>query len=826
MRYKFFIHFSLFFLNILIVNAQFTPKVLTAKRTEKFVKIDGKLDDTAWEDAEKADDFIEFRPNVGKKDSLGNHTESFLMYSDDGIYFGGTCYESDISQISKELVGRDGFGANDYIGLIFDTYQDKLNGFEYFVTPLGEQWDAKMTSNQNSDNGGEDFDWNAVWKSAVVIHEKGWTYEVFIPFSAIRFSKDKIQDWGLNITRRRRKSERQNCWSPINPNVNGFLTQAGKWKGLTNIKPPVRLQFFPYFSTYANHYPSNSADVKNWTGQVSGGLDLKLGISQSFTLDATLIPDFGQVQSDNNVLNLTPFEVKFNEYRTFFTEGTELFNKGNLFYSRRIGGTPIHLYDAYEAVSDKEKVTNNPTISKLVNATKISGRTSKGLGIGILNAITKPQFATIEHIESGEIRKFETDPTTNYNISVLDQTFKHNSSISFVNTSVLRGNNNYNANVSAALFSFFDKKNTYQISGSGFMSKLNFKDKDKENQVGFSHTVSLSKNSGQFSFNLTQDQTDSKYTSNDLGYFTNNNYLDHSLYLGYRINKPKYWYNRINFNLFNSISYLSTPVDGIETKYQNARINFNVNTQTKKIRFFGIFGNIIPAQNDFYEPRTNGYYFKRGGSFAAGGWFGTNQAKKYSIYTEVFNRSFHKFYNLNAKELTFNQQFRFSSKFSISHNINFDYRPRALGFTTILDDNAIIFALRKINAIDDILTIKYNFTNKMGLNLRTRHYVSTVKNSEYFALQKNGTLLSKNGLPETYNRNVNYFNVDMVYTWQFAPGSFLNVVWKEAATTSSDLAEKKYFENLQNTIDSDQNSNFSVKVIYFIDYLNFRKKSA
>src|SRR5205823_14883579 len=135
--------------------------------------------------------------------------------------------------------------------------------------------------------------------------------------------------------------------------------------------PPLRLQFSPYFSVYANHYPYNQPGEKNWTGQVNGGMDLKYGISQAFTLDAMLIPDFGQVQSDNQVLNLTPFEVKYNEYRSFFTEGTELFNKGNLFYSRRIGGVPLHYDDV--ASDSVNHVLVNPTSTKLINATKISG---------------------------------------------------------------------------------------------------------------------------------------------------------------------------------------------------------------------------------------------------------------------------------------------------------------------------------------------------------------------------------------------------------------------------------------------------------------------
>lgn len=802
----------------------FTKKSIDAKRTNKPVKIDGKLDEEAWADASKLTDFVEFRPNIGRKDSLGNHTEAFLMYDNEGIYFGGTCFESDISQISKELVGRDGFGANDYIGLIFDTYNDKLNGFEYFVTPLGEQWDAKMTANQDSDNGGEDFNWNAVWQSGTQIHDKGWSFEIFLPYSAIRFSKEKVQDWGINVTRRRRKSERQNCWSPIDPTVNGFLTQEGQWKGIADIKPPLRLQLFPYFSVYGNHYPANSTEIKNWTSQVSGGLDLKLGLSQAFTLDATLIPDFGQVQSDNQVLNLTPFEVKFNENRTFFTEGTELFNKGNLFYSRRIGGTPIHLYEAYDSVTDKEKVIENPSASKLINATKISGRAKNGLGIGILNAITKAQFATIENTDTGDRRKFETDPATNYNIFVLDKTLKYNSSVSFVNTSVLRGDHNYNANVSAGLFSFNDKKNTYNLQGALYMSKLNFKDPDKDNSQGYKYNLSFGKTSGKFNFNLSQELTDTKFTSNDLGYFTNNNFVDHSFYMGYSILKPKGIYNRIRFNLFGVTSNLFSKIGDIDEKFQAGRINFNVNSQLKNLMFLGVFSNIQAPRNDFYDPRQEGYFIKKGGRFGMGSWVGTNQAKKYSIYTEYFYGKSINFYNLIAHEISFQHQLRFNSKFSVTHNSNYNPYPRQIGYTTTLDDNSIIFALRKNNTVENIVTLKYNFTNKMGLSFRTRHYSSIVDNKQFFKLQTNGSLVEKSNLANNYNINANIFNIDMVYTWQFAPGSFINIVWKDASYSETSIAKKKYFDNVGDIPDALHNNNISFKIIYFIDYLTLKKK--
>src|SRR5258705_3008790 len=157
-------------------------------------------------------------------------------------------------------------------------------------------------------------------------------------------------------------------------------------------------------------------------------MDVKYGISQAITLDMTLIPDFGQVQSDNQVLNLTPFEVKYNDKRPFFTEGTELFGKGNLFYSRRVGGRPLHFYDLGNYMNNDEHIVKNPVETKLINATKVSGRLQNGLGVGFFNAISSPQHAVVED-NAGNQREIQTNPLTNYNIIVLNQSLKNNSSV-------------------------------------------------------------------------------------------------------------------------------------------------------------------------------------------------------------------------------------------------------------------------------------------------------------------------------------------------------------------------------------------------------------
>ena len=798
------------------------PRSLPAIRLTGAIKIDGELDDEGWKGASRLDKFVEFRPKIGAAEADAVRTEAFLIYNDEGIYFGGFCHERTKDSIAYELKGRDGFGTNDYIGIIFDTYHDKLNAFEYFVTPLNEQWDAKMSPIM-SENGNEDFSWNGVWTSATKIHENGWSFEMFIPYGAIRFGPKDVQNWGMNVTRRRRKTEQQVTWNPINPNVNGFLTQEGIWQGIANIKPPVRLQFSPYLSVVGNHFPAKQPGVKNLTGQVNGGMDVKYGINQAFTLDMTLVPDFGQVQSDNRVLNLTPFEVQFNEYRTFFTEGTELFSKGNLFYSRRIGGTPMHLNDVYNTLDSNELVVKNPSESKLLNATKISGRTQGGLGIGLLNAITRPQYATIETSDGKRSWEYETNPLTNYNILVLDQTLKYNSSVSLINTNVMRSGSDYDANVTAGLFEFNNKKNRYNVGGKVAVSQLFFNERMGGTQLGYNYRLYTGKTSGRFNFNLYHEATDTRYTHNDLGYFTNNNFRDVGGYVGYRWVEPRSWYNRININFNSRFSYLYQKIGSLEPTFQRADINANVNVQMKKLHWFGFFTGFAPANNDFYEPRVNGYFFRRGASLAVGGWFESNASKKYSFQLESFTRRYFDFYNLTAWDFFLRQNFRFNQKFSLTYNFSYMPRFNGVGFGTI-DQGKPVFGRRKVNTIENILDAKYSFSNMMWLTFRLRHYYSSVKYAEYFQLdQASGLLSSHPSFAGNANMNANFFNIDMVYTWQFAPGSFLNIVWKSAATDYRNTVVDGYVKNLGNVLAADQNNNLSVKLIYFLDYLQIRK---
>ena len=340
--------------------------------------------------------------------------------------------------------------------LIF--YQDGLNGLEFGVTASGVQFDVKYSDN------GNDWDWDAVWLSEVSIVEDGWIVEMKIPYSAMRFADAEEQVWHVNFGRTIRRIREQSWWNEMDPAIGTWFGQYGLTKGIKDIKPPTRLFFFPYVSYYFEHFPQNEDGVSDWSQSFNAGMDVKYGINDAFTLDLTLVPDFGQVISDNQVLNLSPFEIQFDENRQFFTEGTELFGKADIFYSRRIGGTPLMFYDVEDYLNEGDSIIENPSTSQLINAAKISGRNQNGLGIGVFNAVTAETRATVINEESNEQRDILTDPLTNYNVLVFDQNLWTNASVSLINTNVMRRGSFYDANVTGTQFRLPDKKmNGWQV---------------------------------------------------------------------------------------------------------------------------------------------------------------------------------------------------------------------------------------------------------------------------------------------------------------------------------------------------------------------------
>ncbi|MES2417566.1 MAG: DUF5916 domain-containing protein [Bacteroidota bacterium] len=782
-------------------------KKLQAQRTSTSPKIDGILDDAVWEGVPIATDFIELRPVPGRVELKEGRTEVKILYDDYAIYLSARMFDKPDS-IVRELVARDQIGNADFIGVVFDTFLDGVNGNGFFVTAAGVQFDAKYSL-----IGDEDPNWNAVWESEVKIDDQGWTAEMKIPYSALRFSSKDIQNWGLNFIRKRTGTNRQTFWNKVDPKVNGFINQSGILEGLRSIKAPLRLSFSPYISSLTSHYPYNTAEVKNTQTTINGGMDVKYGINQSFTLDMTLIPDFGQVQSDYRILNLTPFEVKFNENRQFFTEGTELFNKGDLFYSKRIGSIPSYIDKS--GFKPGDKVIKNPQEGKVINATKISGRTANGLGLGLFNAVTNKMYAEVEDV-NGNRRSFVSQPLTNYNIFVLDQSLKNNSSVSVINTNVLRQGSAYDANVSAALFNINDKKNKYYLDGAGKMSYVT-SNPVKANRTGYSYEFSAGKKSGSFTFNYDQEFSDTHYDPSDMGFYTNNNFFDQSLNMGYNIYKPGKWYNQIQAWTELEYSRRYKPGD-----YQSFGIFGGAYVEYKNFWATEFNGNWQASANDFYESR-NGQVYKTPESYRLAIYVNPNRAKAYNFGGNIALEKRNLFDGINYNFYFF-QNLRLSDKLALGLDLNFE---PSYNFANWVGENGnqAVFSRYDRNTVENSLDAKYSFNNKMGINLGVRHYWSDRRNKDFYVLNTSGTLDPYTGPAlQEVDRNYNVFNIDLVYVWQFTPGSELSITYKNAAESNELFYTKRYTRNFDHVLSGPQNNSLSIKVLYYIDYLNLVKK--
>jgi len=789
-------------------NLSAEKKKVTALRIQDAISIDGNLDEAQWAEANIAKDFIVNEPNPGIPSDF--RTEVKTLYDDEAIYIGAMLYDAHPDSILRQLTQRDELGNTDLFAVTFDCYRDGINGLEFLVTAAGVQCDTKYSQNQ------EDGNWNAVWWSKVSRTADGWSVEMKIPYAAIRFPDKSEQLWHVNFQRSVRRTREKSFWNEVKPQVNGFFNQCGLMEGVKDIKAPLRLFFYPYLTAYLEN---DEAQGSEWNSVFNGGMDLKYGINDAFTLDMTLIPDFGQVQSDNQVLNLGPFEVQFNENRQFFTEGTDLFNKANLFYSRRIGGTPLNYENAYADLSYSEEVISNPRESRLLNASKVSGRMENGLGIGAFNAVTAETQALIRDTETGNERSVTTNPFTNYNVLVLDQNLWQNSYVTLVNTNVWRAGQEYEANVTGTEYLLAGKDNAWNVNGTGSLSQKYYTD---STDLGYNFKTIVEKTSGQLNFGIGQNFESYNYDKNDLGFLFNNNENSVFGFFSYTIFKPFGKFNR--YRLSGDVNYSRLDKPDAFNNFGIFLENFFV---TKKFHAFNLWVNAEPVQSfDYFEPREFGRYYTYPINYNYGGWISSDYRKKFSFDCGLDYRTFDEFqrYRLNWNVAP---RFRFSDKILQIVELNISDWKDDIGWVNTVGDD-IIFGRRQLDQYETIWTTSYVFNELMSLSFRMRHYWTRVKYAGYHKLGTDGSLsdseytgLNEDGL-SNHDVNFNAFNIDLVYRWVFKPGSEMRVVWKNSILGDSSDLQYDYRNNLRQTFGHDQVNSFSVKILYFLDYRSLR----
>lgn len=799
---------------LVVIQGVGAQKSMEALRIEEEIVVDGILDEAVWESADIAHNFITTEPTFGNK--VKQDTEVKILYDDEAIYVGVFMEEVSRDSIMTELTQRDDLGNTDHFGVILDTYGKGNDGFLFFVGASGTQFDAKILNSGNSDSS-----WDGVWFSEVLLNEKGWYVEMKLPYSALRFPKKDVQDWIINFERNQKKNNTKSFWNPINPAQDGVFNQCGRVTNIKNIKPPIRLSFSPYASAYTlRNRDQSNVPTTNVGYSYNGGMDVKYGINDAFTLDMTLIPDFGQVESDDQVVNLSPFEIRFDEKRPFFTEGLELFEKGDVFYSRRVGGTPLKFYEAEDDLLDNEIIKSNPQAPQLYNASKISGRTNSGLGIGLFNALEAGAHAVITDTISGEERLFETHSLANYNVTVLDQTLKYGSHVAVTNTNVSRkGDSFYDANVTAVDFRLRDKNQKYNFQGSGAFANQFF---DDGNNSGHKLELGFGKNSGKWNYYGEYAEASKDYDENDLGFSTRTNFRNFDIGGSFNQYKP--------FSIFNEVAaWASIETTRLMDPGSFVRTDFNLGgyAQTKKFLNFNPWLNLSSESYDFWEPRTDGRYVITPAIIDGGLWVGTDGRKKVRVSTSFWAYSVNET-GRDGFGINFGPRIRFNDQFTLSTHTRFSRGYKDTGWVSDGENGEIYFGQRTKDILQNRINLFYNITSNMGFNARIRHYWFKAVYTSFHELSDNGELTATD-FSDVPDFTEQFFNVDVSFNWRFAPGSDIILNWKNNISGyhegfGQSNKDWSYTEGIRDLNQLPTNNSISLRIVYFLDYNTVQHK--
>jgi hypothetical protein len=783
-------------------------KELPAKFNTDKIRIDGLLNEIEWQTAYKATDFVTYSPTVNKKPRF--KTEVKVLYDNKDLYIGAIMFDTNPDSICAELTVRDNDNGNtDMFVVTLNPNKDGQNAYEFKITAANVQTDVRLSTGDN------DYAWNAVWESAVSITDSSWTVEIKIPYSAIRFPSLPLQEWSVNFWRIDRRIREVSTWQLVDKAKGSKTEQMGLITGLENLEPPLRLSFNPYVATYVNHYSENDKPSYSF----NGGLDMKLGLSASYTLDMTLIPDFGQEKSDYETLNLTPYETYYEENRQFFTEGTELFNKCGLFYSRRIGRIPSGYYEIDSLNNSGYVITNKPRYSKLINAFKITGRDKNNLGVGIFNAITANTYARAVNPD-GEEESFLIEPYANYNMLVLDKTFKKHSYVNFTNANVLRPGSLYFSNVIGSSLRLMDKTNNFGVEFNGSWSYIN--DSLPQNLTdGYSLSSRIGKFNGKWNYHYSIDLLSDNYNPNDMGYLRQNNTINQNIQVDYRHFEPVWELNEFyqTFRLWYNTLYE-------DASFTKSFLESSTYLLTKNhLSFWNDISIELTDQFDYFEPRVPGRFLRRPMMFVERVYFSSDYRKVFAV-DFIFN----KYWDTETRDgyyIRIGPRIRVSNRLTVKINSELDFDHGDRGYVASFDTDSVIMGIRNVNTFTNRLNFNFVLTNKMYISFDARHYWSKVDYLSYHELLDNGTL--SEAIPEFENSNINFnaFNIDILFSWNFAPGSFLSIVYKNQVYTSEDFVVISSFpkpgENFANMFKAPQVNSLSLKILYYIDWQYLQK---
>ena len=817
-----------------------TARFSSAARTTQAPVLDGVLDDAAWRGAPVIDQFLEYEPNTGATPRF--RTEVRVTYDDKYLYVMGRMFDPAPDSIISLLSRRDVRTESEQLKLVIDSYHDRRTAYQFITNPAGVKRDFYVY-NDNT----EDATWDAVWDVATKIDSLGWTAEFRIPFSQIRFNKERAKTFGFLVVRDVARTRQRISWPLYRRDQQGYVSQAGEIGGIDQLPQPRRLEVTPYVVT-KNETRARSGAFTHAQSQTVGA-DLKYGLGSNLTLDATINPDFGQVEADPSVLNLGAFEQFFEERRPFFLEGAGIFQFRTacgdidtgctgLFYSRRVGRSP-QLGQVYADAS-------NPTATRILGASKVSGRLASGLNLGLLGAVTEAQTGTNDRT---------LEPQSTYAVMRLQQDLRRGQSsvgamLTGTNRSLDRWTENFlrsSAYTGGVDFRHRFYKNYYELTGyvagtqvQGSAAAIAATQRSSVHQYnrpddrleydptrtslgGDAQRLTLSKFGGGVTrFQTVLERFSPGFESNDLGFLQRADQQLFRNWFSLQFNDPTKYYRRLqmNYNTFNTWNTAGMPLgQNLNTNWHmelpntwwlHAGVNLNDRTATYDDRV----ARGGPALRR--SPSTN---WNVGMEFDRRKWYTPTLFTGGGMSDEGRSR-----FNWVEGGL----QFRLSTRFSASanamfeRNLNDDQWHSNIAAT---DSSPAHYTFARLDQKTVRMTgrINYTATRNLSLQVYAQPFVSTGDYTDWKELGDPrsagyGTRYQRFGTEDPGGFNVREFRSNTVVRWEFRPASTLFFVWQQGRNGGDPtLANFDFRRDVGGVFDAHPMNTFLVKASYWFN---------
>ena len=835
--------------------------------------IDGILDDPAWEMVEWGGDFTQYEPVDGGPPTL--NTSFKVLYDDRNLYVAFRCHDPAPDSIVRRMSRRDGF-EGDWVEINIDSYNDKRSAFSFTSSVSGVKGDEFVSNNGNN----WDSSWNPIWYLKTNIDEEGWTAEVRIPLSQLRFSSAEEQVWGLQFTRRDFRNESRSVWQYIPRNAGYWVSGFGELHGIRGIKPKKPVEIQPYVVGQAESFEQEEGNPFSDGSDLglSAGLDGKIGVTNDLVLDFTINPDFGQVEADPSVLNLDGFQVFFSERRPFFIENRNIFDyqvtrsdaggpfgSDNLFYSRRIGGSP----HGYPDVPDEDYV-DVPENTTILGAAKFSGKTQKGLSIGILESVTNRMYAKVDHL--GEVSKVSVEPLTNYFVSRLQKDYDGgNTIIGGVFTAVNRDIDNPDLNFlhknaySGGLdFTQMWKDQSWQFNGRLIFSSVSGSTEAITNtQQSFEHyfqrpdadylevdtaatslaghggTFTLAKYGGKFVFQGGVTWRSPGLELNDIGFMRNADEITHFLWAGYRVNKPFSIFRnfRVNYNHWSTFDF------GGNHLYQA----FNTNGHATFKNFWGMGTGVNLETLDISNNALfGGPALRKSAGLANWVYLFSDQRKKVGINLNSFNFvAFNKGVRGWGYSLWLRVQPSNSFNFSVGPDLNRFWRQiQSIGSTEYGSETRHLAGSVEQHSLSMTIRMNYNITPNLTVQFYGQPFISRGRYSDFKYITDPLNREIKDQFHAYTDQEIHYdaedelflidenldgmvdydfgdpdfnfiqFRSNLVARWEYIPGSELFLVWTQGTTNFGDPMAQLLPSLSENIFSNKAHNIFLVKWTY------------